>query len=125
MDRKKPQKSFLNYQTGYNVIDGYIMNFFGYIESVDNSIFLDISHCLLLDKPSFFAIFLVPILGFRFFKFLIVIQSSIEITSKPPAINQEYFSNSGGSIFNGKSGSILGGNLQLKMWKPDLRISGK
>jgi hypothetical protein len=45
--------------------------------------------------------------------FLIVIQSSIEITSKPPAINQEYFSNLGGSIFDGKSGSILGGNLQI------------
>ncbi|CAG0976096.1 hypothetical protein METP2_01680 [Methanosarcinales archaeon] len=66
------------------------------------------------DKPSFFAIFLVPIPGFRFFMFLIVIQSSIEITSKPPAINQEYFSNLGGSIFDGKSGSILGGNLQYK-----------
>jgi len=54
------------------------------------------------DKPSFSAIFLVPILGFRFFQVLIVIQSSIEITSKPPAINQEYFSKLGGSIFDGK-----------------------
>jgi hypothetical protein len=70
MDRKKPQKSFLNYQTGYNVIDGCIMNFFGYIESVDNSIFLDINHDiinpffdnffpLLRDLTYFFWIFLI------------------------------------------------------------------
>ena len=39
-----------------------------------------------------FGIALVPILGFRFFRFLIVIQSSIEITSRPPAIKQEDFS---------------------------------
>ena len=95
---------------------------FGYLLNVGFNAFFTVFR----DKPSFFAIFLVPILGFRFFKFRIVIQSSIEITSKPPAINQEYFSNLGGSIFDGKSGSILSGNLHLRsdMTRPHHEFEG-